>query len=63
MILARTVKGKIFAEIEDKNGWHGRPLPPDMAQRAVSALGGELMEAAGISASRIAAAARELLND
>jgi transaldolase len=63
VILSRTVKGKIFAEIEDKNGWHGRPLPPDMAQRAVSALGGELMEAAGISASRIAAAARELLND
>ena len=41
VILARTVKGKGFAEIEDKNGWHGRPLPADMAQRAVAALGGE----------------------
>ena len=41
MILARTVKGKGFAEIEDKNGWHGRPLPADMAQRAIAALGGE----------------------
>jgi transketolase len=40
VVLARTVKGKGFAEIEDKNGWHGRPLPADMAQRAVAALGG-----------------------
>lgn len=40
-VLARTVKGKGFAEIEDKNGWHGRPLPADMAQRALAALGGE----------------------
>jgi transketolase len=138
VVLARTVKGKGFAEVEDKNGWHGRPLPADMAQRAVAALGGhrslrvttarpghhdaprhqaaavalpryelssrvatrkaygdalvalgarpeaglplrvrqcavnglpasgtpdELMEAAGISASRIAAVARELLKD
>jgi transketolase len=41
VVLARTVKGKGFAEIEDKNGWHGRPLPADLAQRAVAALGGE----------------------
>ena len=41
VVLARTVKGKGFAEIEDKNGWHGRPLPADMAQRAVAALGGD----------------------
>ena len=41
VILARTVKGKGFTEIEDKNGWHGRPLPADMAQRAIAALGGE----------------------
>jgi transketolase len=41
MVLAKTVKGKRFADIEDKNGWHGRPLPADMAQRAVAALGGE----------------------
>lgn len=38
VILARTVKGKGFAEIEDKNGWHGRPQPADMAQRAVAGL-------------------------
>jgi len=41
VVLAQTVKGKGFAEVEDKNGWHGRPLPADMAQRAVAALGGE----------------------
>jgi transketolase len=41
VVLAQTVKGKGFAEIEDKNGWHGRPLPADMAQRAVGGLGGE----------------------
>ncbi|MGH3191840.1 MAG: transketolase [Streptosporangiaceae bacterium] len=41
VVLARTVKGKGFAEVEDKNGWHGRPLPADMARRAVAGLGGE----------------------
>jgi transketolase len=41
VIVARTVKGKGFSEIEDKNGWHGKPLPEDMAQRAIKELGGE----------------------
>jgi transketolase len=41
LIIAHTVKGKGFAEIEDKNGWHGKALPPDMAKRAIKALGGE----------------------
>ncbi|HET9968221.1 MAG TPA: transketolase [Streptosporangiaceae bacterium] len=41
VVLAQTVKGKGFAEIEDKNGWHGRPLPAEMAERAVAALGGK----------------------
>jgi transketolase len=40
VILARTIKGKGVPEIEDKEGWHGRPLPEDMAERAVAALGG-----------------------
>ena len=39
-ILARTVKGKGVAEVENQPGWHGKPLPPDMANRAVEALGG-----------------------
>jgi transketolase len=40
VIIAKTVKGKGFSEIENKDGWHGRPLPPDMAERAIKELGG-----------------------
>jgi transketolase len=41
LIIARTIKGKGFPEIENQNGWHGKALPPDMAQRAIAGLGGE----------------------
>jgi transketolase len=40
VIIARTVKGKGFSEIENKEGWHGKALPPDMAERAIAQLGG-----------------------
>ena len=40
VILAKTVKGRGFSEIENKEGWHGRPFPPDMAERAIAELGG-----------------------
>src|SRR5256712_518407 len=40
VILAKTIKGKGFSEIENKDGWHGRALPPDMAERAIKELGG-----------------------
>ncbi|MGI8491900.1 MAG: transketolase, partial [Acidimicrobiales bacterium] len=40
VVLARTIKAKGVPEIEDKNGWHGKALPPDMAERAIAALGG-----------------------
>ena len=40
VILARTIKGKGVPEVEDKNGWHGKPIPPDIADKAVAALGG-----------------------
>jgi transketolase len=40
VLLARTIKAKGVPEIEDKNGWHGKALPPDMAERAIAALGG-----------------------
>lgn len=40
VVLARTIKGKGVAEIEDKNGWHGKALPQEMADRAIAALGG-----------------------
>ena len=40
VIIARTIKGKGFSEIENKEGWHGKALPPDMAERAIKELGG-----------------------
>jgi transketolase len=40
VILARTVKGKGFPEVEDRDGWHGKPFPADMATRAIAELGG-----------------------
>jgi len=40
VILAKTIKGRGFSEVEDKEGWHGRPFPPDMADRAIAELGG-----------------------
>jgi transketolase len=40
VVIARTVKGKGFTEIENKDGWHGKALPPDMAERAIAELGG-----------------------
>jgi transketolase len=41
VILARTKKGRGFSEVEDREGWHGRPLPAEMAERAINELGGE----------------------
>lgn len=40
VILAKTIKGKGVPEIENENGWHGKALPAEMAERAVAALGG-----------------------
>ena len=40
VVIARTVKGKGFSEIENKEGWHGKALPADMAARAIEELGG-----------------------
>jgi transketolase len=40
VILARTRKGRGFSEVEDREGWHGRPLPAEMAERAIVELGG-----------------------
>ena len=41
VILARTIKGRGFSEVEDREGWHGKPLPAPMAERAIVELGGE----------------------
>ena len=40
VIIARTIKGKGFSEVENKEDWHGKPFPPDMAERAIAELGG-----------------------
>jgi transketolase len=41
VILARTIKGRGFSEVEDREGWHGKPFPSEMAERAIIELGGE----------------------
>jgi transketolase len=40
VIVAKTIKGKGFAEVENSPDWHGKPFPPAMADRAVTELGG-----------------------
>jgi transketolase len=37
-IIALTVKGKGIEGVEGLAGWHGKPLPPDHAERAIAAL-------------------------
>ena len=41
VILARTIKGRGYSRVEDQENWHGKALPPDLAQEAISELGGE----------------------
>lgn len=40
VVLARTLKGKGVPEVEDKTGWHGKPLKEDAGESAVRDLGG-----------------------
>ncbi len=40
VIIAKTIKGKGCKEIENKDGWHGKALPPDLAEKAIAELGG-----------------------
>ncbi|HEX7160595.1 MAG TPA: transketolase [Trebonia sp.] len=40
LIIAKTIKGKGFSEVENAPGWHGKPFPSDMADRAIAELGG-----------------------
>jgi transketolase len=37
-IIAQTIKGKGIPEVEGKPNWHGKPLKPEMAQRAIEHL-------------------------
>jgi len=40
-IVARTIKGKGVSFLEDKEGWHGKALKPDEAEKALDELGRE----------------------
>ena len=40
LIVAQTVKGHGVSEVADEEGWHGKALPADMAERAIEELGG-----------------------
>jgi transketolase len=62
VLLARTIKGKGVPEIEDKNGWHGRALPLELAEPAVAAFGG-VGNATFASPSPSAAPERPALTD
>lgn len=37
-VIARTLKGKGVSFLEDKNGWHGKPVPKDGLERALAEL-------------------------
>jgi len=38
LIVAKTLKGKGFSAIENKDGWHGKALPKDLAEQAIQEL-------------------------
>ena len=38
-IIAKTIKGKGISFLENKEGWHGKPVPPDQLERALVELG------------------------
>ncbi|TDW93444.1 transketolase [Kribbella pratensis] len=40
VVLAQTRKGHGFSGFEDTGGWHGKPLAPELAERAIIELGG-----------------------
>jgi transketolase len=35
LIIAKTIKGKGFSEVENKNGWHGKALSKEQEERAI----------------------------
>jgi transketolase len=47
IILARTIKGKGVSFIEGREGWHGVPLKPDQAERAITELNAQFVDGAG----------------
>ena len=47
IILARTVKGKGVPFLEGREGWHGVPLKPDQADRAIAELDAQIVDDPG----------------
>jgi transketolase len=47
MIVARTLKGKGAKLVEGKDNWHGKPLKPEEAERAIAELEAQYIPAAG----------------
>ncbi|HEY3331402.1 MAG TPA: transketolase [Capsulimonadaceae bacterium] len=44
VILAKTEKGYGYSKISNKDNWHGKALPADMAAEAIAELGGPISE-------------------
>jgi transketolase len=50
-VIARTIKGKGIPEIEDAPGWHGKPLPEELENRAIAHLRPNAQSAASLITS------------
>ena len=48
IILAKTVKGKGVSFLENKEGWHGKPLPKDLLESALKEIGKVDLDVRGI---------------
>jgi transketolase len=52
-IIAKTFKGRGISFVEDKDGWHGRPLKKDECDKAVAELQAQLTGATGAKPKRV----------
>jgi transketolase len=52
-ILAKTLKGRGISFVEDKEGWHGRPLKKDECDKAVAELTAQFTGATGAKVKRV----------
>ncbi len=41
LLVAKTIKGKGYSAVENKDGWHGKAFDEDQAREAIAELGGE----------------------